>query len=510
MSKLSFSTSGVLHSGRRWKTAIALLTFSSLAGAQTLPSLPLLSGNASANAGGSSAGASASSSTLPGLPALPGLSDLLRKIPQANLGDLGTRPTRTWATPTEAPGKRCFKGNIPINIPLLSPPTNNALLDLSVLAAASPKVPSYVYGELCMQQADLLAATDPDPARRKPPTILLLTHGITYGTWYWDFPYKPEVYSIVNHLNKAGYATLAIDRLGHGRSAHPPSALTLMGNQANITNQLISKLKSGKIFDVKFNNVGTVGHSYGSGISHLNAATYNASDAVFLTGWGHRLTADSLVQLVAPGLGSHPAALDSRVSSEPWTLDPGYLMPLPGSRGQSALHYAPNTEKEVLDLDEKLANSVTLPELGTFAPPQYTGASKAIKVPTFILTGQFDYLFCGHNAVNCTTTAKTTDSPEVVEKASVAFRTVESPFFSPRACARMAVIPNAGHDLSLEKNAGQFAAQIAYFADQAIGKHGENAVAYRAGCASRPATLFDALPDTSRLIPPLELSLQPR
>lgn len=493
---------GAAWGARGWALAAWMGVTAGFAHGQLLPALPGISGGASSGAVGGSVSA--------GPVGLPVLSGLLSKLPQANLGDLGTRPSRTWATPTEATGKRCFKGNIPVEIPVLSPPTNNAIVDLSVVAALSPKVPTYVYGELCMQQADLLAATDPDPAKRKPPTVLLLTHGITYGTWYWDFPYKPEVYSIVNHLNKAGYATLAIDRLGHGRSAHPPSVLTLMGGQANIAEQLISKLKAGKVFDIKFNHVGTVGHSYGSGISHLNAATYNQSDAVFLTGWGHRLTADSLVQLVAPGLGSQPAALDPRVSSEPWSLDPGYLMPLPGSRGQTALHHPSNTEKAVVELDDKLANSVTLPELATFAPPEYTGASKAIKVPTFILTGQFDYLFCGNSAVNCTTTAKTDDAPDVVEKASVAFRTVEAPFFSPNACARMAVIPNAGHDLSLEKNAPQFAAQIVYFADQAIGKHGENAVGYRAGCASRPATLLDALPETSRLIPPLELSLQPR
>lgn len=53
-------------------------------------------------------------------------------------------------------------------------------------------------------------------------TMQLLVHGWTYNQYYFDIPYQPETYSYALAANRAGYATLAIDRLGAGASLHPP------------------------------------------------------------------------------------------------------------------------------------------------------------------------------------------------------------------------------------------------------------------------------------------------
>lgn len=51
-------------------------------------------------------------------------------------------------------------------------------------------------------------------------------------------------------------------------------------------------------------------------------------------------------------------------------------------------------------------------------------------------------------------------------------------------------------------NAQQAFAQIAYFADQAMGASGQNVNSYRATCQTQAPDASDALPDTTRLGPP--------
>lgn len=60
--------------------------------------------------------------------------------------------------------------------------------------------------------------------------LQVLFHSITGDHSGWtalggvdtDFPqYQPELYSYVRYANGQGYPTLAMDRLGNGRSSHP-------------------------------------------------------------------------------------------------------------------------------------------------------------------------------------------------------------------------------------------------------------------------------------------------
>jgi pimeloyl-ACP methyl ester carboxylesterase len=129
---------------------------------------------------------------------------------------------RDYETPTAVDGKTCpFAGQIPVSIPAVASPVGSPLPGAAGLNLAEPSIPSSIYGELCMSDQALAEAM-----AGRPPAVLVLVHGITYGTYYWDFPYQPETYSAVNALNRHGYATLNIDRIGHGRSDHPLSALT--------------------------------------------------------------------------------------------------------------------------------------------------------------------------------------------------------------------------------------------------------------------------------------------
>jgi hypothetical protein len=54
--------------------------------------------------------------------------------------------------------------------------------------------------------------------------LLILASGFTYDHQYWDLPVDGGKYSFVDAANRAGYATLNLDRLGLGSSDKPPAS----------------------------------------------------------------------------------------------------------------------------------------------------------------------------------------------------------------------------------------------------------------------------------------------
>ncbi|WP_103382608.1 alpha/beta hydrolase [Pseudonocardia dioxanivorans] len=409
--------------------------------------------------------------------------------------DAAGSAARDYGTPTAAPDKVCpFTGQIPVSIPAVASPVGTSVPGTAGLNLPAPAVPSSIYGELCMSN-DALA----DAEAGRPPAVLVLVHGITYGTYYWDFPYQPETYSAVNALNEHGYATLNIDRIGHGRSDHPLSALTTTAAQAETIHQLIDKLKQGQIGDIPFEHVTTVGHSYGSVIAWFESSLYNDTDAVIATGYTDRVGAANALPLILTG---GPAALDPVTSGEPWATDPGYLQVRQSSRNIPALYHAENADPAVIEKDNELANTVTVPELATFPEPEYDGMHKNITIPTFSINGEYDTLVCGADQQECATDATQDASPEELEAASTRLQQWEAPAHSSASCFRAAAIPDAGHDINLHRNAQQAFAQIAYFADEASGVQGQNVESYRATCQTDAPGLQDTLPDTTRLVPP--------
>lgn len=437
------------------------------------------------------------------LNAIPGLSGL--KLPPSldkTLDGLPNGPLRNYGTPTKAPGKVCpFVGKIPVSLPVINSPDGTSLPGLAGVDLSQPSVSSHIYGELCMSTKSLAEAK-----KGNPPAVLLLVHGITYGTYYWDFPYDPQKYSTVNYLDRNGYATLNIDRLGDGRSDHPLSPLVNAPAQAVVTHELVQKLKDGQIGAIRFPHVGLVGHSYGTVIDWLESSMYNDTDTDIGSGYSDRVnpvTAGTFIGM------SEPALASSVDASQPWAIDPGYLQPLPTARGLPQLYYKPNTDPQVIATDRKLANTVTAGEVATFVGREYDGTHKNIRIPTFDIQGEDDIMTCGNNADECATKATMTDGPATLEKDAARFTQWQSTAFGPQACFRAAVIPDAAHDDALQKNAGQFQAQVLFFANQAMGTHGQNVTAYRDTCAQRGPSIFDDLPELNRLVPPAPLAPPP-
>ena len=111
------------------------------------------------------------------------------------------------------------------------------------------------------------------------PTAILLMHGLSYTKESWDFP----GYSVAQKLASAGYAVIAIDRLGYGESK--------LANGYNVTHEAYADMAHqivGQLRKQGFPHVVLAGHSAGAGTTELEAGLYHDVDAIIPMGWHHR------------------------------------------------------------------------------------------------------------------------------------------------------------------------------------------------------------------------------
>jgi pimeloyl-ACP methyl ester carboxylesterase len=308
--------------------------------------------------------------------------------------------------------------------------------DTSFAVHLSPTDPHVynVFGELCSRGA------------LEHKTIQLALHGATYGHLYWDFPFQPALYSYMRWATTAGYAVLAVDRIGIGRSDHPPADGITIESNAYVVHQIVQTLRSGTLVvpsfgRVRAQRVALVGHSLGSVISIQEAATYDDVDGVVLTGISHTVT---------PALGEvsfAPANLDPHFAGR--GIPDGYVTTLPGTR--TIFYNAPFYDPRVLAVDEQTKETVTIAELNTAVPA--LGLSTGIHVPVLVVVGDNDAAFC--NAPTCTASGSLATEPS---------------FYPPDACAEAVAIPGAGHVLNLHYQAPLAYVTVLGWLDRRVGR----------------------------------------
>lgn len=378
--------------------------------------------------------------------------------------------------PVLAPSARAVEASAPAQCRLIDTTVPGAVTDKQAVPAAGTAHTDWnIRGELCT------------PAEGPAPrTVLLALHGITYTHLYWNSGYEPERYSFARAMAAAGYATFAIDRLGYGDSSRPPSALVSLDSGAEVAHQLIGQLREGRIGDTKFKRVVLVGHSYGTATSWRESAQYNDADAIIGTGWGSTIQSVPLARFFT---SFYPAAFDPKFAAK--ALDPGYVTPLPGTRGTDFLYDLSNVDPKVVAYDEEvMRDTVTGAEGFTFynryaAIPlgpvpvgptaEYTelplsDQTKSITIPTFLVNGSSELFFCGPHQAHCAS--------------SQALQLAESKHFTPQACLRAAAVPQAGHDLNFQRNAQFTYRTIRTWLDQAVGPDGSKLEGYRKSCES--------------------------
>ena len=205
-------------------------------------------------------------------------------------------------------------------------------------------------------------------------TVQVLIPGGTYDRSYWDVGFEPSTHSFTRAQNNAGFATLALDRLGTGLSSKPLSTFVTASTQASAVHQVISSLKP------RFGKVIVAGHSIGSAMAMIEAGTYGDVDGVLVTGFTHKMNYITVVPVLA--------------NMVPAGLDVGYLTTMPNTRYDSfhkpgplidgAISFDEST-KDVFAateaVDTILLNTVIIP------------ISRNITVPVMIVVGN-DTHFC--------------------------------------------------------------------------------------------------------------------
>jgi pimeloyl-ACP methyl ester carboxylesterase len=134
--------------------------------------------------------------------------------------------------------------------------------------------------------------------------VQLLVHGATYNRTYWDWPGSNPSHSYVKAAVAAGYATLAVDRLGAGASSHPPSTKVNVANGATALHHVVEMLRTGQLGGAMFERVVWVGHSLGSVYAWAYATRFGDVDAYVLTGMLHGVKASWIARMpvsVRPG-----------------------------------------------------------------------------------------------------------------------------------------------------------------------------------------------------------------
>jgi pimeloyl-ACP methyl ester carboxylesterase len=286
--------------------------------------------------------------------------------------------------------------------------------------------------------------------------IQLLLSGATYGHIYWDLPYQPQRYSYVGYASHAGYATFNIDRLGIGLSDHPADSRTVnIPSEAYVTHQIVQQLRSGAVNGISYERVILVGHSLGSVISLVEAANFSDVDGVIASGFLHFVNPVALQALLN---AFYPAILDPRFSGS--GLAPGYLTTPQGFRPgiYDFIDNWADADPAVIALDESTKETTTDGEVDSLlalaASPDFLTFALSIKVPVLIALGQYDGMTaCSVDVGGC-------NSASVVAE--------EKGFFAKEACLQASVIPNAGHVINMQKNARDWFAIAADWADDYV------------------------------------------
>lgn len=241
-----------------------------------------------------------------------------------------------------------------------------------------------IYGKLCT------------PSGRSPDTIQLLVHGLIYTDVYWAFPDPSggtDRYNYVAAANSAGFATLAIDRIGSGRSSHPLSTKITLDSNVFTLHQVVQAIRRGEITAPggrQFQQVVYVGHSFGSILGWSLATNYGEGlDAAVFTGAVHGLTVTDPL-LAFPSF--YPAALDPKFAGD--GLDPGYVTTLPGTRDEF-LYEPAEFDPAVVEFDEKTKSTATATELATGT--LNLNQPLDVRVPTLLVDGELDSFVCKEN-----------------------------------------------------------------------------------------------------------------
>jgi pimeloyl-ACP methyl ester carboxylesterase len=324
-------------------------------------------------------------------------------------------------------------------------------MDVPVTVAGVPN--ATMHGELCTPQGET------------PDTVQVLVHSTLYNLRSWDPP-QPEN-SYVRAALAKGYATFNLDRFGTGQSTKPAPNLVTIDVVEDTIHQLIVGLRSGAIGGHPYKKVVWVGASFGSGYGWVNGSKHPGdADAFVLTGILH-ITKPSFVQIV---LSITTSACDDPVLQH-LGLDCGYVTNQLGTKDQ-IYYYLPTASPGMVPhgVDDALMRDVvsinllaeSVAKLGgilDITHPAFTempvegDPARGIRVPTLIVIGDKDAIFCGPpDGIVCT--------EEGIRNWEFRYYTITPDLY---------IVPNTGHEVALHTTAPTTYAKMLDFIDANVG-----------------------------------------
>ena len=202
------------------------------------------------------------------------------------------------------------------------------------------------------------------------PTAILLMHGLSYTKEAWDVP----GYSVAQKLAEAGYAVIAVDRLGYGESKLPDGYDVTHEAYADMAHQLVDQLRA-----AGFSHVVLAGHSAGAGTTELEAGLYGGVDAIMSMGWHHR-PSNQLGQDFFTGDYLRAAQHDY-----------DYFLGTPEHRAE--MFYNSDADPAVVAADTAAAVPTPSGEIFSIGKQPSRLVVGNIKVPVFLQFGDSDKLF---------------------------------------------------------------------------------------------------------------------
>ena len=278
-------------------------------------------------------------------------------------------------------------------------------------------------------------------------TVQVLIPGSSYNSAYWDFPYTPGTRSFRLAMNEAGIATMAVDRLGTGRSSRPPSLALTAFTQAGTIHQLVTALRAGQGTPT-FEKVLLGGHSLGSAIAIIEAGTYRDVDGVLVTGLTHLPNVTGLLPVLSSLV---PAALDPKFAGK--VTDLGYLTTRSNTRYR-AFHFPGANLAPVVAADEATKDVFSAGEIvdgaliGSISP-----YSLLIDAPVMVAMGQ-DPTSCGLLSADCSTAER--------------LRLSEAPYYAPAARLHTFVLTDFGHSINLAPDAPRYQQAVVDWVERVV------------------------------------------
>jgi len=197
------------------------------------------------------------------------------------------------------------------------------------------------------------------------------------------------------------------------------------------------------------------GHSVGAAIAVVEANRYADVDGVILTGLLHTYVPTASV------LGGLFCLVPCDPRFAHRHLPPDYETTFPGALAVIAL-YTPNTDADVVALQEAMKDIAPVGE-DPSTVVNSPALVQSIHVPILSGVGQYDVNFC--TPPSC---PEARAEPAVYDchSQSAGARNLVATICAPRAELELVVVPNAGHNLNLQRNAPAWFAIVRHWSDR--------------------------------------------